>query len=83
MADRTKPITAYKTERQRDWHLIRAMTEEIFARAVANGTHSDGPALTVCQGCRRWVSSISYVTLDHKRLCRDCDPTIVREAVAH
>jgi len=56
---------------------MRERVDGIYAKAVANGTHSDGPALTVCQGCRRWVDSISYVTLGHKRLCRDCDPTRV------
>jgi len=80
MPDRTKPITSYKTEKQRDWHMLRALTEDMIAAAVANGTHSDGPADTVCQGCRRWVKSITHVTLDHKRLCKDCDPTKERRA---
>ncbi len=51
----------------------------MYAAAVANGTHSEAAPKTVCQGCRRWVTSITHVTLDHKRLCRDCDPTIERK----
>lgn len=61
---------------------IRQAVDRLYAAAVANGTHREGPALTVCQGCRRWVKSIAYITLDHKRLCRDCDPTKTPPATA-
>jgi hypothetical protein len=57
------------------WAEMSRRLDEVFALAIANGTHREGPSLTVCQGCRRWVRSISYVTSDHERLCRDCDPT--------
>jgi hypothetical protein len=70
--DLTTPIAAYKTEKQRDWHMIRATTEDMIAAAIANGTHSER---TLCSKCRRWVNAITWVGPDQSRLCRDCDPT--------
>ncbi len=62
-----------------DWAQMRADADRAYALAIANGTHSETPPLTVCQGCRKWVRAIAYVTLDHKRLCRECDPSLKRE----
>lgn len=54
----------------------QALRERIAAeheRAIADGTHSDGPALQVCGGCRTWQEKY-HVTFDGKHLCKGCTP---------
>lgn len=67
--------TSAKKKPETDWESAKLVAEQMYRDAIRNGTHSEKPRLTVCDGCREWVDAILYVTTDHKRICRTCDPT--------
>jgi hypothetical protein len=51
--------------------------EELLAliqRAIAEGRHSDGPSLVVCQGCGKWCPGYFHKTMDGKLFGVCCTP---------
>lgn len=59
----------------RDW---RERVDRLVSAAIAAGTHTDAPFVTVCPECRQW-RPIYHKTLDGRLLCWDCTPQSERE----
>ena len=55
----------------------RERMDRTVRAAIAAGTHTDAPFLTVCEECRQWRPQY-HKTLDGRHLCRECTPENAR-----